>query len=96
MTLRDCFGQLLKIKNPSALPYKEFERYVIVKNAIAKIIDTVPDLRERAILTDRYINCKKISELEDIYYYSERHIKNIIKSGLIWLSLNYRGCLPWL
>lgn len=94
--IRLCFNQLLEIRNPDELPKEDRFNYIMLRYKIAAIIDMIPDLRKRVILTDRYINRKKISELSDIHYYSERQIINIINSGLTWVSLNYRGELPCL
>ena len=58
------------------------EEYYLVKNEIKCAIDALQDPMIRAVLTARYLNFKKISEIAKDQCYSKRQIERFLDIGI--------------
>lgn len=51
----------------------EIDNLIDLKIEIRNVIEQIPNLIERVVLIERYINCKSWEEISDIIHYEERN-----------------------
>lgn len=52
------------------------------REEVYKAILTVPDARQRLVLSWRFLNGKKLEDLPDVVHYSIQHVKRLYRDGV--------------
>lgn len=70
---------------------RQIDRYVDVKDDIARLIMSVPDLQQRLVLEQHYLLFFTWEEIAEKYYMSVRNVQYIHKKALTWLERGFDG-----
>ena len=70
---------------------RQIDRYVDVKDGILRLITSVPDLQQRLVLEQHYLQYLTFEQIAENCYMSLRNVQYIHRKALTWLERDFDG-----